>query len=290
MRFATVIIMLFALWGCSDDETPPVTPDTTPPTVVSTSPADGETNVSVDAAISITFSEEMDPFTFSTQSFQVVGEETYNIIYSNKTVTLTLQDDLLYDQNYTVVVTTDVTDVAENPLDSNYTWEFTTTMGTIMPLAIGNKWEFWVAVYDTVSGDSATSLEFMEIVRDTLIATEQWYIDNANRIYKNKDDGLWSISSGGQPYLFLKFPATMGDSYFGNPDLVETIRVESTGVLIAVPHGNHVCYYYLGTVSDPTFKYKYYYNPNFGPISIEKVTSGSSKVVERRSLIRLTLQ
>jgi hypothetical protein len=290
MKLAIPFVLVVGMYGCSGDEAPPVTSDTTPPTVVSTSPADGETNVPIDTDISVTFSEDMDRWTLSTATFVVSGTAGGTILYGNNTATLQPTGDLIFSQDYTVVITTDVTDVAGNNLESNYTWSFTTTAGAIMPLAVGNQWEFLAEVIDTLTGQIDSTLEIVSIVRDTLIQTEQWFIDGSGEVYTNRIEGLWGLSQGGQPYLFLKFPATIGDSYFGNPDLVETIRVDSTATLRSVPHGFHICYLYTGTVFDPTIKYKYYYKPNFGPVAVEKVVASGARVIERRSLIRLTLQ
>jgi hypothetical protein len=288
------ILILSILWGCSgdDDNSDPVAPDTTPPTVESTSPADGAVNVPVGTSITVNFSEAMDRWTFSDSTFIVsdgVIEISGSILYSGNSVILRPSNDLSFEELYTAVITDSVTDEAGNNLETDYVWSFTTTIGSIMPLSIGNKWEFLIETIDTLTGDIDSTIDHIEIVRDTVIQSETWYIDQTGAVYINKADGLWTYSLSDQPYLFLKFPAIIGDTYFGNPDLVETIRVDSTSVLRGVPHGNHICYLYAATVSDPTFKYKYYYKPNLGPVSTSKLTTGSLKVVERRSLFRLTL-
>lgn len=288
MRFLPALAMA-TLLGCSDDKTTtPPTPDTTPPTVESTSPADAATSVPLTTMISATFSEEMDKWTFNNVTFVVSGSVTGNIQYSDKTVTLAPSSPLAYNQQYTVALTTDITDLAGNPLESDYTWSFRTTPGTIMPLAVGNLWEFVKATYDTISGDSVVTLDTIAIVRDSVIQSETWFVGKTGKMYINRSSGLWGRSSGGEAYLFLKYPAVAGDFYPGSPDLGETINVESTNILWGVPHGNHICYYYLSTVSDPTFKYRYYYKPNLGPVVHEKVTT-SQKIVERKKLKSLTL-
>lgn len=284
---SAVIATVF--WGCSGKEAAPVIPDTTPPTVVSTSPAAGSTNVGVDVAISATFSEEMDRWTFTPQTFAVGGAGSGNILYKDKTVSFTPSAKLGFNQEYTVVITTDVSDVAGNNLAAIYNWTFTTTPGTIMPLKIGNQWEFLVEQRDTITNLIDTGYQIIEIVRDTMIGSERWLVSQSGDKYINKGDGLWMLSVSKAPYLFLKFPASPGDTYFANPDRVETIRVDSIATSRSVPHGTHICHKYSGTVPDPTFKYRYYYKPNFGPVAYEKVTVGSSKVVERWSLIRLKL-
>ncbi len=278
------------LWGCSGDESSPVIPDTTPPTVISTSPADGDTNAGVNVAISATFSEEMDRWTFTLQTFAIGGVGQGNILYKDKTVSFTPSDGLAFGREYTAVITTDVTDAADNNLESNYDWTFTTTLGVAMPLEIENKWEYLVEQRDTI-GDSniSSGITIIEIVSDTIIGTEQWFISETGEMYTNKDNGLWMMSLTGQPYLFIKFPAAAGDTYFANPDLVETIRVDSINIARWANLERYECNLYTSTVSDPTFKHQYFYDSNVGLVSIDKVPTGSTQVVERWSLIRFTL-
>jgi hypothetical protein len=283
--------LFLTIWGgCAKDKPAPVTPDTNPPRIVSTSPADGATQVPLDAVISVTFSEDMYNFSFSALTFYINGvQASLQYQSATKTASLTPNADLVVTKNYTAAVTTGVTDQAGNHLEEDYVWSFTTGAGSIMPLDIGNKWMFNLAVFDTISGDSVVSLDSTKIMRDTTILDEQWFIDNHGKIRTNRISGLWGVSGGGDRYLFLKFPASVDESYQADPDLGETITVQSINVLVGVPQGNHICYRYGGVVSDPTYKYRYYYKPNFGPVMIEKLTAGSSKIVERRSLISLIL-
>jgi hypothetical protein len=291
-KLLLTFLALALFWGCSgnDDNGDPVSPDITPPTVVSTSPADGAVNVPLRTNIIVNFSEAMAKWTFVAENFYISPSVDGVILPSDNSVILSPVEDMQFSRLYTVVVTDSVKDEAGNNLEADYTWSFTTTAGDIMPLAIGNKWEFLIETIDTLTGNIDSTIDYIEIVRDTTIGSETWHIDQKGTIFTNKSDGLWTYAASGTAYLFLKFPASIGETYFGNPDLVETIRVDSTSALPGdVPHGNHICYLYTGTVSDPTFKYKYYYEPNLGPVAIWKVKTGSLKTVERKSLFRLAL-
>jgi len=91
--------------------------DATPPIVISHSPIGN--NVSVDSAITVTFSEEMDQSTVSIEVNGVTGTISWN----NNTATFTPSQNLSYDTDYTVNVTG--SDLAGNLMDE-YTWPFTT--------------------------------------------------------------------------------------------------------------------------------------------------------------------
>jgi len=288
--------LMIALFGCSGDETTtPTTPDTTAPTVVSTSPADGTTDVLPTTSISATFSEAMDKWSFNSVTFVVGGgiSGAYQYIDSSRTAVFTPSVNLAYNQLYTVTLDTAIKDLAGNQMDSQYVWSFTIVApppGVIMPLAVGNQWEFIKATYDTNFVDSVISevLDTISIARDSLIQSETWFVGKSGKMYTNRTSGLWSRSAGGEAYLFLKYPAAVSDFYPANPDLGETITVQSTNAFLGVPHGNHYCYFYLSTVSDPSFRYRYYYEPDLGPVVHEKRTA-SSKLVERMSLKSLRL-
>lgn len=100
-------------------------PDTTPPTVSSTSPANNATGVTVNGAISATFSEAMNAATISTVTFTVAGV-TGTVTYSGSTATFTPTAPLAYNTLYTATITTGVKDQAGNQMFTNYSWTFKT--------------------------------------------------------------------------------------------------------------------------------------------------------------------
>jgi len=104
-------------------------PDTTQPTVTPTNPTDKDTDIDVNAEITATFSEDMDPLTITKYTL-LVNDGTNDIAgtvsYSDKTATFTPAEDLQYEKTYTVTITTGAKDIAGNSLKSEYTWSFTT--------------------------------------------------------------------------------------------------------------------------------------------------------------------
>lgn len=100
------------------------------PEVSSTTPSRNATNVTVDSAITATFSEEMTAFTISTSTFKLQDEfATYVegvVSYSGVTATFKPATFLAYSTIYTVSIDVGAKDLADNHLFSIYQWTFTT--------------------------------------------------------------------------------------------------------------------------------------------------------------------
>ena len=105
------------------------TPDTAPPTVVSTSPANGATNVATGTQITITFSEVIDPYSAVPSAFSLDAGGPglpLTVTSSGAQVTLRPASSLDNSATYTAVVTTGVRDLAGNHLAAAHAWTFTT--------------------------------------------------------------------------------------------------------------------------------------------------------------------
>lgn len=120
--------------------------DVTAPVVNSTSPADTESNVAIDRAINVTFSEPMDPATITTANFLVTGPGTTPMIgtvafdASNNTATFTRHvhfstpvgphpipvSNLEPGTIYAARLTTGAKDMAGNALATDKIWSFST--------------------------------------------------------------------------------------------------------------------------------------------------------------------
>ncbi len=97
--------------------------DTFVPTVISTSPADGVTDVLRNTIVNVTFSEAMDPATFSSSSFQLKTNEATpsvvpgSLLYVNPTTVVFSPTEILdIGQAYTLTLTADLKDLAANSL------------------------------------------------------------------------------------------------------------------------------------------------------------------------------
>ncbi len=284
------VLVLILAGGCGKDKEAPLVPDTTGPRVTATSPGDGDSNVALDALVTVTFNEDVDPLTITGSSFYLNGSMPGTITYGSRNAALNPDSNFQYGGTYTATVTTAVTDVAGNRMDSNYVWSFTTTFGDIMPLAIGNRWEYQVINYtNPVVPD--TSYDTILVVGDTTIESEQWFIVNDTVLITNRDDGLWRMAETGVPYLWLRFPGIIGQIYNADPVRGESVKITATSQLVAIPLlPLFYCYVYESTYTDPSTKDKFYYAPRTGPIILEHDTVYVfPTLLERWSLIRYHL-
>jgi hypothetical protein len=101
-----------------------------PPTVVSTIPVNGATTVAVNATISATFSEAMNPVTIDAATFTLTGPGATPVsgsaTYTGTTATFTPTALLTTSTLYTATITTGARDLAGAPLTANVVWTFTT--------------------------------------------------------------------------------------------------------------------------------------------------------------------
>ncbi len=137
--------------------------DTTPPTLASTSPVDNAVDVAVSTLVTVTFSEAIDNTTVDGTSFfvsdgvdNVAG--TVSVSPDNTMATFTSSALLADNTVHTATLTTDVTDLAGNPLADNVVWSFTTGTGTD---TIGPT------VLSTVPADGATGVTVTTVVAAT---------------------------------------------------------------------------------------------------------------------------
>ena len=103
--------------------------DVTPPTVQSVSPQDGANDIALNAILSVTFDESIDPTTLNSASFKLKEGATVLSAVVNVTgrsAALSPTSPLHEGTLYTAKVTTGVTDMAGNRLASGYSWSFTT--------------------------------------------------------------------------------------------------------------------------------------------------------------------
>ena len=117
-------------------------PDTTPPDVSTTSPGFNATGVKINSAVSVVFSEAIDPASVTSANFILIDENnnpvSATVSYSITTNTATLIPDasLNFDGFYTATVKgspTGIKDLAGNFMVSDYTWSFTVTGPPAIP-------------------------------------------------------------------------------------------------------------------------------------------------------------
>ena len=125
-RAALVLaLMAFLLYSCGGTDIP----DHVPPTVAATTPAEEATNVAIDTAVSVTFSEAMDPATINGSRFSLSDDDSPvqgTVSYADKVARFAPASPLVHSTRYTVTVAADVTDLAGNAMAGSASWSFTT--------------------------------------------------------------------------------------------------------------------------------------------------------------------
>jgi hypothetical protein len=101
--------------------------DRTAPQVRSTTPADGAVQVAPNAAISATFTEDMEPSTLREGTFTLgQGPDAVSgvVSYVGVTALFTPDERLERSRTYTGVVFGEVEDLSGNPMGQDFTWSF----------------------------------------------------------------------------------------------------------------------------------------------------------------------
>jgi len=144
----------------------------------------------------------------------------------------------------------------------------------IWPLKVGNQWTIETTVLDSAGEIIEADTVVFELVGDTLIQDETWYIlavdgmiDPEMSPLTNRDDGLWHGGPSGG--LIFKYPAAVNDTFMVGTD---TATVESINDTITVPAGTFICYNYKWAgPSDPDRPYQFHYlAPRVGIIKDEE--------------------
>jgi len=100
--------------------------DTTIPVLLSFSPLDGDTFVPVRKPIQATFSEDIDAESVDELSFIISPDVNASRQVCRTTTACTVWNELAYSTQYTVTLTTDMTDLAGNPISADFSWSFMT--------------------------------------------------------------------------------------------------------------------------------------------------------------------
>jgi len=100
-----------------------------PPRVTSTNPYAGETKVSINTAVTATFTKVVDAATVNGSTMSLAGGGGAvggAVSYSGSTATFTPSAPLAYSTTYTGTVTTGVMDLDGRAMEADFTWSFTT--------------------------------------------------------------------------------------------------------------------------------------------------------------------
>jgi hypothetical protein len=135
------------------------TPDTTAPAVVFTDPVDGALGQSVNLAVSVGFSEAMDPLTITAKSFTLTQSDggvavTGTVSYAGTTAIFLPSSALALGTSYVASVSTAATDLAGNALVKPELWKFTTDAQAAIgpaPVVLGAAGSYVVLAKSAIS-------------------------------------------------------------------------------------------------------------------------------------------
>ncbi len=104
------------------------------PLITSTNPFNREPHVGINNVITVSFSEPMDESTITPGSFYLTYQDYYSYVtvpgsvsYNNGVATFTPVSNLEYGTTYYAYVTADITNLSGTPLQSDYSWSFSTS-------------------------------------------------------------------------------------------------------------------------------------------------------------------
>jgi hypothetical protein len=153
--------------------------DTYNPFIVSHSPEDNADNLPTSTIVTVSFNENIDQTTLSSSSIYIKDNLDNiidsNISYSDKTVTLEPMSDLIYDTEYMVILTPDITDLSGNPLQDYFFFTFIIEPDIYPPM---------ITNYNPVDGESEVSrgisitIEFNEEIDQSTINPSSVYVED----------------------------------------------------------------------------------------------------------------
>jgi hypothetical protein len=140
------------------------------------------------------------------------------------------------------------------------------------PLMVGNNWTYKLTSFDTSGVALGAPADFVyQVISDSTVFNEKWYYLSGALYYVNRSDGVWRVLNG-TPVLFLKYPASVNDSYSSS---LGRLRVMSTGTTITVPKGTYSCYQYrLSQANGSQFDYYFLEGIGFVRIDVFEQTLG----------------
>jgi hypothetical protein len=126
-RAAGAVVLLVVLAGCARKGPPSGgPPDIVPPLVVSCEPDSGKARVSLDARLSVTFSEGMEPRSTGDAVSLAPRVDIRQRRWSGRELTLVLEESMRANQTYTLFVGPSARDRHGNSMTSGFTVVFST--------------------------------------------------------------------------------------------------------------------------------------------------------------------
>lgn len=146
----------------------------------------------------------------------------------------------------------------------------------IIPLQVGNTWNYETFLYDSVGTLANTDTEYREVISDTLIDGDRWFKTNFLAEYlSNRSDGLWQRNRRffytpenknkelDEPWFRIPFPLKLNETKKVG---AATYTLVEEDVTVEVPAGTFSCYVYRKNYSTSLGvpEYFVYYSPKVG--------------------------
>lgn len=177
------------------------------------------------------------------------------------------------------------------------------SINELIPLKIGNTWNYLRTVYDSTGIVSYTEDITSTVVKDTTIDGNTWYSYNnipTGIWYTNKSDGYWvfvkadyGYSLNDSSWIVYKFPCLEGEKY-GEPNF--PIEVISTDEMISVPAGQfktiHLITYWDFT-NYLMHSFETFITPDLGIVKrmqIGKLYDGTKFIVYKDELVSYSIE
>lgn len=172
MKFKNILkvislALIISFAGCKGDEgdtNPPEENDTTAtPAVVSSSPADGGTDIALNKTVSVAFNQEMNVSSFDSVSFTLKkGSSSVNglISYKSHTATFKPLSSLLANTTYTAVLSTEIESNSGERLKEAYEWKFTTGINAtgLSKVALGSSKEYVILAKTAINNNPTSAI------------------------------------------------------------------------------------------------------------------------------------
>lgn len=206
----STVLILGVCIGCGGDDNG-TKPDTTAPTVTAATPAAGSISAPAGAAITATFSKDMNAATITAATFTLDNGAAGTVTYASRVATFTPTTPLKGYTRYTATITTGVKDAAGNALAQNYSWNFSGA-SLYFPMADGDTWYFTAAdmhkVKRVVSGDTTITTHVCKRVLENDTTAEAWFADSTG-FYVHLLDGILRA----EPPLKLPYHLAVNEIY-----------------------------------------------------------------------------
>lgn len=161
--FAALFLAVFMV-GCDNQNTGDNgDPDIDAPTVLATSPANNDADVARNIAVTITFSEAMDPATVNATTFTLKQGTTTipgTVTYSGTTATYTATNVLASADVYTANITTGAKSAQNVALGENTEWKFTTAGSSepIATVALGTAGDYVILAKTAINNNPTSAI------------------------------------------------------------------------------------------------------------------------------------